>query len=257
MTLEDDVGTGLPRVAARRTRENAREILVVALGILIAFGVDAWWGGYQERQEADGLLTTLAEELRSNAAGLRRSAGRHQSLAQAGFGLLQVTGPDPDPGTSDHALDLVTQFWLSPRGQIQATALTTSLEAGAVARLADAELRGALAELPGRYDRLDALEGRIGDLVEQRIFPLLWLHLPQLNVELATGFGGEGPLYEEFRASAPSESDFPSNVRGLLSDLTFENVVVERTTLLMFGRSSSEELARRLEDLASQLEDAR
>jgi hypothetical protein len=69
---------------------------------------------------------------------------------------------------------------------------------------------------------------------------------------LSTGFGG-GPLLEEFRASAPAESDFTGDIGGLLSDLMFENVVVERTTLLMIARSRSYELADRLGGLADQV----
>ena len=55
------------------------EGVVIVGSILLAFGIDAWWEGRQERAEEQQLLTNLQQELRGRAAV--RIASRHRMMA--------------------------------------------------------------------------------------------------------------------------------------------------------------------------------
>lgn len=255
MTQSDTDGTPADTSASSgRVWESLREIAIVALGILVAFWIDAWWDDRQELAETERLLSAVVAELVMNAEVLERTGSYHGLRAEAGLGLLRVTGPTADAVAAEEAVGLVTSFWSSPRAELSVAALAAALESGRIGLISDEALRNVLAGLPGEYSGLDELEGQITDIMNQHIFPRLWAHVPQMNVEIASGFGGSGALYEEFRSAVPPQSRFSADLRGLLRDLTFENAVVERTTLLMIARNWSATMTEQLREAAVALE---
>lgn len=242
------VNAGRPRV-----RESVREIVVVSLGILIAFWIDASWDGRQERVETDRLMSAVAEELILNATVLERTSGSHGARAGAGLEILNLTGPEADSVAASAAARLVTAFWHTPRAELSASALSAALASGRTGSIADGGLRDVLGGLPREYSTLDGVEREISRVMTEHIFPRLWTHVPQMNFEIESGFG-DGELREEFSAAVPEQSRFSTDLRGLLRDLTFENAVVERTTLLMIARDRSRSLAAELRAYAADLE---
>jgi hypothetical protein len=239
-----------------RLRESVREVVVVSLGILVAFGIDAWWGGTQDRREAESLFTAVVDELRLNAERLDRTVPGHDQVTQAGFSLLGVTGLGVEAAAGvdvEGIFGSFYMFWGAPRTELDASALTAVLESGALGQISDQNLRDRLGELPRTYSNLDAIETRRNDLMNQYVLPRLWLHIPQMNLEITGAPNSSGPRYEEFRASVPERSRFPVDLTGLLGDLVFENAVVERTTVSMIVSESSRLLSEDLRALAAEL----
>ncbi len=241
------------RAGRARVRESLREVVVVSLGILIAFWIDASWDGRQERAETDRLMSAVADELVLNASALERSSARHGVAAQAGLQILNLTGPEADSVAAAAAVSLVANFWVSPRTDLSERALTTALESGRLGSISAVELREDLGALPRQYSRLDALEGEISDVMRQHIFPQMWSHVPQMNLEIEGGLG-TAALREEFKAAVPAQSRFSPDLRRLLRDIAFENAVVERTTQLMMARDRASGLAADLRAYAVELQ---
>jgi len=80
----------------------------------------------------------------------------------------------------------------------------------------------------------------------------LWLHIPQMNVEIDAAESG-GPLGDAFVSALPARSRFVPDVEGLLGDIVFENAVVERTTLLQLAGQAALVGASRTRDLLGRL----
>jgi len=234
-------------------RESLREIVVVALGILAAFWIDASWDGRQERIETERLLSAVTEELNLNAAVLERAAGQYGARAQAGLEILNLTGPEADSLAATAAVRAITSFWQTPQPGLSASALTAALESGRISSISDVDLREGLGELAREYSEQDRLGGEISRVMTEHIFPRLWSRVPQMNIEIESGFGGSA-LQQEFRDAVPDNSRFSADLRGLLRDLAFENAVVERTALLMIARNRSSRLAADLRTYAAGLD---
>jgi hypothetical protein len=248
-----DPSANVSEAGRMRGRESLREVVVVSLGILIAFSIDASWDGRQERVATERLMSAVAEELVLNAGVLERTSRSHGERARAGLEILNLTGPEADSAAAAAAVSFVTAFWHTPRAELSSSALSAALELGTIGSVSDVELREVLAGLPREYSILDGVEGEISRVMREHIFPRLWTRVPQMNFEIESGFG-DGPLREEFSAAVPDQSRFSTDLRGLLRDLTFENAVVERTTLLMIARDRSGSLAAGLRAYAADLE---
>jgi hypothetical protein len=248
-----DSSTGIPEARGAVLRGSIREIFVVSLSILIAFWIDASWDARQERVETERVLSSVVEELRLNASVLERGSGQFGARAQAGLGLLNLTGPEADSAAAVSALNLVPAFWQTPSAELSTIALSTALESGAMSAVSDLELRETLSSLPRAYSRLDGGRLAAAEVMREHLFPLLWMHVPQMDIEMEAGMGN-ADLRAEFRAAVPARSRFSADVGGLLRDLAFENAVVERTSLLMIARSRSAILADELRRYAAALE---
>lgn len=215
------------------------EFVVIVVGVLTALAADAWWDGRKEAQESVRILRAVEAELRVNRARLERARGSHDGVARAGFGLLNLTGPASSPEAQAQALELLPRFYVGPRTSLASDALEAALGSGAPAVLEDEDTWRALQALPAWYEMLRDREERVAALMADRVYPRIWLHVPSLNLEVAGGFGGQGPLWEEFVGAVPMRSRFEPDMAALLGDLMFENVVVGRTTLLQLAREAA------------------
>jgi hypothetical protein len=56
-----------------------RDVLLIVVGILIAFGLDAWWEGVREQRRVDESLAAVQVELRANLAQLDTVLSRNEA----------------------------------------------------------------------------------------------------------------------------------------------------------------------------------
>lgn len=61
------------------------ESLVVIVSILVAFGLDAWWGERQLRQDLLDSMAGVTEEIQANAAALVADLNTALELIEAEF----------------------------------------------------------------------------------------------------------------------------------------------------------------------------
>ncbi len=223
------------RSARERLRAGVLEVLVIALGILLAFSVDAWWEGVQERTRLAQELAAVEIDLRLSLESISRAIQDAERIAAMGHQLLSITGPDSGAEEADLARSLLARFIFTPTSRLNAGAVSSLLATGHLSDLDDPQLQSALARLPADFVAMTALEEEISRLMKEAVFPRTWLFVPQLDAELVNGLGG-GATLEEFRAAVPQGSRFEADYAGLLGDLQFENAVVERTTLTMVTR---------------------
>jgi len=214
-------------------RRSVKEVLIVALGILCAFGIDAWWDASREAAETRQFLVALEAEFSANVAALRATAARQHEIVAAGQILLQLTGPEAGPTAIQAAAEPIGTLW-TPGYQVMASgALNTLIASGGLARVDDAALRGALGRWPEQLAKLMDLEDETWRIVTEMLQPRMRQFVPQLEIELASGFASLPGVRQEFLDAAPRSSPFEADYSGLLADMQFESAVVQRITMTM------------------------
>jgi len=58
------------------------EGIVIIVSILLAFGIDTWWAGVQERREESAALKSLVTDLEANVAELDEAISRHSDFVR-------------------------------------------------------------------------------------------------------------------------------------------------------------------------------
>ncbi|MEQ9568967.1 MAG: hypothetical protein RLN75_02155 [Longimicrobiales bacterium] len=135
------------RLRAVDLRRAALEGLAVLVGILTAFGIDAWWDVRTEAAEAEAYQAALLDEVRANRhllAGLIESETRFEVGIMGGFmtSVVHAEGPVADS-------TILKMFWdIGPGGatQYRRAALSDLLSSGGLAAIADGRVRRAITE---------------------------------------------------------------------------------------------------------------
>ena len=213
------------------------EATTITLSILIAFSIDAWWDGVQERSADRSHLESVLRELQTTANLLDDAVRLHrQSQAQA-LAVLEVTSAGQLTVTADSLESLVVSLWSSylinpPTGALQAATL-----AGTIARLPDQELK----------DQLLGWDGLLEDLLEEEVTgsenATAFLHdflarrVSMRGIFAAYRVSVSGEVIGAARRSLPPSRHSPG-VESLLNDREFENKVLG---LLMLAQVSEDE----------------
>ena len=93
---------------------GAGEVLLVAIGILLAFSVDNWNENRKNRIQEIEYLLSLREEFSYNLATLDDAIALNEAHEKASFSLIQFTGPDSDTLTEQDFLSMFLHFSLTP-----------------------------------------------------------------------------------------------------------------------------------------------
>ena len=126
-----------------RLRWFAAEIVVVVVGVLIALGLNAWWGHRQDDVRADAYLAQLASDLAETERVMSVSDDRMRATERAIKRLLQSFGqPQPPLDSVLHWVDvgLLTDLQRPVLGTAEALVAT-----GDLALVRDDSLRIAIA----------------------------------------------------------------------------------------------------------------
>lgn len=217
------------------------EIFVIALGILLAFAVDAGWGALQDAEQERRTLEALREEFEGNIAELQRVEEAHRNVVESSRALLRMTGPTAV--ATEEASTLIGEVWVPVVSTLASGASRALMATDDLSRVRDAELRRALGAWPDRVAGFKRLEDYLFRMTSDRLVPLIQTRLPQIQIELAGGFSGWPELRAEFRRTV-EPSRFEGDVAALLRDLEFENVVLLRLTISMIARESTRDLAQ-------------
>ncbi len=121
------------------------EGVVIVGSILLAFGIEAWWDGVQEREEEQILLADFVEEFEANRTSLDFTTNRHREKAATLRTLIREAGPSAEGIASDSlnslaSAALLTQLFDSHRGVME-----RALSGNGLAVIEDSDLRTQLA----------------------------------------------------------------------------------------------------------------
>lgn len=153
-------------------RESAREMAVVVLSILIAFGLDAWWDSNLDRREERELVGRLLEEFRANEAQLDTRIENHRRLANGADELVRVLSlatvevinvPDT----------LLFSLFIVPTFDPTLGTLEEARHSGRTRLIRDPGLRSELGAWPGRLRDVREEEQLALELVQDQFFAVI------------------------------------------------------------------------------------
>lgn len=211
-------------------RSEVREIFVIALGILLAFGVDAWWTAFREDAQLSDHLATVDAELAQNMAALQEMRQEAEAVAEASVALLRMAGPEAVAEDLDSIATLVGIIWVPIMASTSQGALETLRSSGLLAEVSDPELRQLLALWPARLQAIRATADIGARPLQQVISPLLHRYVSEVDLNRESGFGVLADLRAQYREMA-GPSAFPSDYTGLLRDRQLESLLGQRAAI--------------------------
>lgn len=126
-------------------RDSAfRELVIVVAGILIAFGLDAWWQRRRETEEVRADLSAVLDELREDEEALGRYIAWHRrtEVASAAFlGLVEESSTRPIEVPDS----IVWGTGFTPSFDPRTGAIEAFVNSGRMDRIGDPALRAGLA----------------------------------------------------------------------------------------------------------------
>ena len=194
------------------------EAAAIVASILLAFAIDAWWDGKQQRQELEEILRSLHDDFSQNLVIINAASEGHKNIRRAAENLMKHTGTD---GIGNGSPEEVARAILaiSNRALLQPRrgSLDSILNSGRWESLDNVELRSELAEWPAILAHLNTRESQGIETVTDHLEPRIQQLVPIRTISmLASPFQHIGP------------SQFPMNYDVLLSDMIFESIVDER-----------------------------
>jgi hypothetical protein len=225
------------------------ESLLIVISILAAFSVDSWWATREQSAEVHQTLFQLREEFAANSQVLAERRERQLGIIKAAEELLAVTGSQ----ASDSSLDVVTfnkliftvfdWFTYDPQSEV-----TSSLiQSGKLGLIESDELRYALASWPAALVDLQEDEIVVRDFSNGPLMGYLVNHAPLRDIE-------KSGLQARDHYPAIQESRFPFDMKTVLSDRAFENLVHHKLWLTMEVVSEYDSKGKRLAEISTLIE---
>jgi hypothetical protein len=149
------------RVSLRTWRQAGFEIIIVTLGILLAFGLDAAWGNYLDGRVERVHLRALVSDFQRNAELLEQAVGIQQNIIQASRTLLAIA----KEGRSEPAVtELLSTVFSSRQFEPIMGAYEELVGAGGLTIISDAGLRSGLAQFAA------LVRSRYGERFSEQIY---------------------------------------------------------------------------------------
>ncbi len=185
---------------------------IIVVSILLAFWIDAWWDGRQDRGQERQLLAQIRAESESNRELFAQYRQHHSAIIEAAGRLLDRTGPGAT--IEEHAiaevrrdLEIVSDFWtVEPSVGV----ISSALQSGQLQLIRSQSLRIEVAKWSAFLDDLRSEEAS-----QQRFGKDVFLGYWYANAALRSIWPVED--------TGPSE--FPVDLETILRDRRFENLL--------------------------------
>ena len=123
------------------------EGVVIVASILLAFGIDAWWNGHQDRQAEEVYIGRIAADLTETRDQIIRASERYEMVLEHGGAILPVlTGEHELPGDIVGFLASVLQASRITEPVVARSAYDDLISTGNLRVIRDATLRTALSQ---------------------------------------------------------------------------------------------------------------
>lgn len=239
------------------------ELLVVIVGLVLAFQVDRWWEERADRAREQDYITRLASEVTEDL-GLLEHAIELAEVRQ-GFGdLLLAVMKDPETAHEAPGMFLaaVAQAAFTYTPSLTTHTFEDLRSTGAMALIRSADIRRALYNYYGFHDaQRQYLQLNLN--IEMRYFELSAnvLDADQYQWVQDRWFVVTENDLDEVRAAQPDMDAFPAAVERFMANEALQAWIprtrgVQREQLLMLGiqHSRAEELLAALRDYAAEVE---
>jgi hypothetical protein len=145
-----EIGAATPRRSvAGLLLWAAGEIFVVVAGVLIAFGLNAWWSERATRAEEQTHLRALLADFEHNVGLLSDLLRREEQISSASLELLQLARKQPDADAAE-VYALLNRVFQSLRTEPVLDAYEALVNSAGLALIRDEELRSDLAGFAAR-----------------------------------------------------------------------------------------------------------
>ena len=185
---------------------------IIVVSILLAFWIDAWWDGRQDRGQERQLLAQIQAESVSNRELFAQYRQHHSEIIEAAGRLLDRTGPGATVVEHEIAeikrdLEIVSDFWtVEPSVGV----ISSALQSGQLQLIRSQELRVEVANWSAFLDDLRSEEAS-----QQRFGSEVFLEYWYANA----------PLRNLWPVEELGQSKFPVDYEAILQDRRFENLL--------------------------------
>jgi len=219
-------------------RNAALQGLGVLVGILIAFGIDAWWDGWVDRQREAIYLQALATELEYNEEGFAEFLGSIEANVQSNDDALELVAT-PQARASSEEIQAMAAAVGPVRPAIPETAaLTDMLTSGGIGLTRDPVTRRLIARYARVLEQHREAQDALDDLWNGSLYEYFLRHGSLVDMPLTSG----ARRFEHIGGFTPDVGAFAGNRE-------FANLLVYRGILL----GGIERETRQVLDIISEL----
>jgi hypothetical protein len=196
------------------------EGVAIVVSILLAFGIQAWWEGRQERTVEQEWLMRLAVEFEAVESALVTWQGYHRGVRRAAEALLDHTGPTPSASLEADSIGAL--IWAMSYGWTldPPTATLSSLESSGLELLSSRELQLQLASWRSDLEDLQFQE----QVMVRYVYEILQTYINSHAAYRSISFYSRDSIF------ARDLGRFDNGLASLLSDREFESHVELRRT---------------------------
>ena len=199
--------------------------------ILLAFWIQAWWEGLQDRKDEIVILGNLLEEFREIRSNISDIQGFQGAMLASAYRLAELA-EHPAVDVSDREIDqlLSDQTWLSSPSNFSAPVLSAILERGDDKLISDRNLRSRLISLPEKFNWIREVMQEDVHFMHTSLEPYLYEHASILHLSQGdlTRPGGSGFVFPR----PPVDPRTTFSHKALLKERQFQNLMLQRAVIL-------------------------
>jgi len=216
----------------------AVEVVAIVGSILLAFGIDAQWNDYQDRQLEKKILEGLLVEFQSFEEMLDWDKKYYGALRASALKLVDI-GMEVEENVSDQEIDQLLEelwWWSLPRRWSTAE-LNSVIASGNLALVSNATLRKDLGEWAITLEEVVETISEEKEFYRTQLMPYLYKHV-SLQQLLIVADGNPAFPSEDGDFGTAGQWGHPIKLakkrahREVLSQLEFQNLLIERASLL-------------------------
>jgi len=214
------------------------EVVAIVGSILLAFGIDAQWDNYQDRQQERQILEGLLVEFQSMEEMLDWDQKYYGALRASALRLVDI-GMGVEENVSDQEIDQLLEevWWWSLPTRWNTFELNSVIASGNLALVSNADLRQDLGEWANTLEEVVYTISEEKEFYRALFMPYLYKHV-SLQQLLMVADGNPAFPSEEGEFGTAGQWGHPIKLakkrvhREALSQLEFQNLLIERASLL-------------------------